>query len=266
LKLVTVKASIFWGYSVKYPTQTAAQDSIPIPPPTTVLGALASAYARYLKLPEVLKVGKGVYSTAVKLLLDGVVKYATSALVTSVAVKQGDVVRNIILIYQRHKESRYHFAVQAVSKVYAPSSRGQLVLAYVVGDSQAELVSKVAWGITAVGCKEGLISVSEVLVHDVPTNVVKAGTPVDTYFITPSNIARCVRSCMEVELCKLTTESYLSGGLCPKECYLVPLSPGVRDVFGGLMRVETVREALVVDLPVADGLKTKVLIPAEVMR
>jgi len=264
LKLVVIKTKVFWGYSIKYPTQTAAQDSIPIPPPTTALGALAAAYAKYLKLPETLRAGGRIYSTAARLLLDGVVKYATSALITPVAVKHSDVTRNIMLIYQRHKESRYHFAAQAMSKVYAPSVDNQLVLAYVVRDSQAELISKIAWGITTIGCKEGLVSVGEVAIYDIPATIARAGTTVETHFITPSELASCERSCTEVELCELSPESYLAGRACSRKSYLVPLSPRVRDIFGGSMQVKVKADALLLELPLTRSIKSAILLPKEV--
>jgi len=265
LKLVLAKTKVFWGYSIKYPTQTAAQDSIPIPPPTTALGALAAAYAKYLKLPETLIAGGRIYSTAAKLLLDGIVKYATSALITPVAVKHSDVTRNIMLIYQRHRESKYHFAAQAMSKVYATSIKNQLVLAYVVRDDQAELISKIAWGITAVGCKEGLVSVNEVAVYNIPASIVKAGTTAVTHFITPSELALCERSCTEVELCELTPQSYLAGRECSRKTYLVPLSPKARDVFGGSMKIRVKTDTLLLELPLTCNVKTSVLLPKEVV-
>jgi len=264
-KLVLVKIKVFWGYSIKYPAQSAAQDSIPLPPPTTVLGALASPYAKYAKLPETLRIDAKAYSTAVKLLADGVVKYCTSGITDPLATKHSDMSRNVMLIYQRHKEKDYHFAAQAMGKVYAPlPNRGlgsRLLLAYVVSDECVELVTKLAWGITSVGGKEGIVSVDDVTVHELM--VVNKGV-VETPFITPASIAECNVGCMEVELCLLSTDSYLAGEVCKTGRFLIPTYPGVKNLFGGYMRVNVSANATVSKLPIDSGI-TYIVMPKEAL-
>lgn len=256
-KLVLVKSKIFWGYSIKYPTQTAAQDSIPIPPPTTTLGALAAPYAKYMKLPEALIIDGKTYSTAAKLLLDKVVKYCTSGIEDPNAVKYSDISRSIILPYQRYKERRFHFAAQSVSKIYAPSLDKRLLLAYLVNDNYVELVSKIAWGITSIGNKEGLISVDDVSVYDVR----KVSKPVvETPFITPSSLAQCISGCIEVESCSLDVSSYSAGTICKNEIYLIPVCPDIKDLFGGQMKVSVSKDAAVVEITLNSG-STYIVLP-----
>ncbi|MCX8186883.1 MAG: type I-A CRISPR-associated protein Cas5a [Sulfolobales archaeon] len=262
MKLIIAKAKVFWGYSIKQPTQTAAQDPIPLPPPTTVLGALASPYAKYLKLPEVVKVNNRNYSTAVKLLLDDVVRYSTSGLMDSTAVKYSDISKNIMLIYQRHKGKEYYFAVQAMGKVYTPTMRESLLLAFIV-NKDTELMSKLCWGITAIGNKEGLISVYDVATYDLKL-IENTNQLIETPFITPSRIARCEAGCVEIDLCTLSTDSYISGKVCTKEPYLIPVYREVKDLYGGSMSVRADKGASIVEVPL-ETRKTYLLIPKEVV-
>lgn len=265
-KLVLVKTKVFWGYSIKHPTQTAAQDSTPLPPPTTVLGALASPYAKYKKLPEASRIGTRVYSTAVELLLNGVIKYCTSGITDPLAVKYSDVARNIMLIYQRHKVKDYHFAVQAMGKVYAPllgdELKSKLLLAYVVNDEYVELITKLAWGITSVGSKEGLVSVDDVTVHDL--KIVEHKKVVETPFITPTNVAECNAGCIELELCLLNAESYLAGEVCKTSRFLIPTYSGIKNLFGGCMKVNVGNNAIVSVLPLDSG-AIYIVMPKEVL-
>ncbi|MEM1898807.1 MAG: type I-A CRISPR-associated protein Cas5a [Sulfolobales archaeon] len=264
MKLVVVKARIFWGYSIKQPTQTAAQDSIPLPPPTTVLGAIAAPYAKYFKLPETLKIGGNTYSTTAKLLIDDLIKYCSAGLLESTAVKYSDTSRSIMLIYQKHKERKYHFAAQAVGKVYTPSWKENLLLVYIVDDKYSELISKISWGIISLGSKEGIVSVCDVITSDVKKLEVR-NQLVKTPFITPSRIAFCEAGCAEIKLCRISPDSYLSGSVCVEEDYLVPIHPDVRDLYGGLMRVRPNDKAAVVEVPLGDGVKTYILVPEGVI-
>lgn len=261
-KVILVKARTLWGFSIKYPTQTAMQDSIPLPPPTTVLGALAAQYARYNKLPETLKIGTKLYSSAVKLLLDKIIKYCTSGLKYSSAIKYSDISRSIMLIYQRYKEPKFHFAAQSTSKVYTLMPESPLLLICVTEDPYAELIYKLAWGISSVGSKEGLVSVTDVALHDLKVVSKKV---VDTYFITPSNIAECVRNCIEVELCGLAPESYLADAVCKSTRFLIPVRGDIKNLFGGSMRVNVTDNAVVTEIPLDDKEYTYIVLPKEVI-
>jgi len=261
-KVVLVKAKTLWGFSIKYPTQTAAQDSIPLPPPTTVLGALAVQYAKYNKLPEISRVGTKLYSTAAKLLTDRIVRYCTSGIKYPSVAKYNDINRSIMLMYQRHKEFKYHFAAQAMGKTYTLIPTNYMLLAYIVEDNYVELITKIAWGISSVGSREGLVSVTDVTSYDLK-NITKG--VIDTHFITPSNIAECVKDCTEVELCVLTPESYLAGDICRSDKFLIPVHGGIRDVFGGSMRVKVTNNAMVFEVPLDNDEYTHIILPKEVI-
>ena len=263
-----VKANTFWGYSIKFPGQTASQETLPLPSPTSVLGALASSYARYFRKPEtaILEKNKRA-STSAELLAKRIVLYATSGLMDPIGAKHSDITRNIILPYQRRKGTRYHFAAHSMSRIYAPSNRSDLVLVYVVNDQYAELIKRLSWGIVAIGSKESVVSVSNVSLID-PIELKKGsrGQTVDTYFMTPSTLARCVRSCLEIEACQLREESYYSGEECPKIRYLIPINASLREFYGGSMRIELIEESLLIDLQIYNSRKTILIVPKEVIR
>lgn len=264
-KLVLVKAKVFWGYSIKCPAQSAAQESVPLPPPTTAIGALAASYARYMKLPEALRIKNNVFSTTVKLLADKIVRYGTSGLINLLATKYSDMNRNIMIIYQRRKEREFHFAAQAMGKIYVSGSNGymsdNLILAYVVDDAHVELITKIAWGITSIGSKEGLVSVDDVVVYDIATVDEKV---VETPFVTPASIARCSDRCVEVEMCTLSEESYLAGKMCKTSPFLVPVSREINSTFGRFMRVEVGRNVAVSKITL-ENKPIYIVIPSEVV-
>ena len=262
LKALLVKANLLWGFSTKIQSQTATQDAIPLPPPTTVLGALASSYARYFGLPETIYLKGRKASTAVELLHKGVIKYATSGLINAIGVKHSDMLRNIMLPYQRHKEPRYHFAVHSMGRVYVISNRSDLVLVYLVNDQFIDLVSKLAWGITAIGSKEGIISVSDVSVIELSDiKKIPKGYILETIFMTPFHVASCEINCIEIDSCDLREESYYSGIECPRTRYLVPVNPKLRELYGGDMRVRLKNDAYIAELQLINEKKTNLIIP-----
>ncbi|MEM1983564.1 MAG: type I-A CRISPR-associated protein Cas5a [Sulfolobales archaeon] len=264
MKLVIVKARIFWGYSIKQPAQTAAQDSTPLPPPTTVLGALASSYARYFKLPEIIKINDNIYSTAAKLLMDNIIKYCTSGLMEP-AVKYSDISRNIMLTYQRHKQKDYHFAVQAMGKVYSPSNKGGILLAYIV-NKEYDLISKISWGITTIGSKEGMVSVYDVITTDIKKVEIRKNQIIKTPFITPADIARCEKGCTEVSLCSLSPDSYLAESVCREEKYLIPVYPEIKDIYGGeSMVLKVIDNVEAIETRLEGDNKTYILVPGGIV-
>ena len=72
--ILRVKAGLSWGFMIHVPFQTASPQPIPYPPPTTLVGALAAAYARWKDYPETLLFNGRPYSFAVRLLLDKMVR------------------------------------------------------------------------------------------------------------------------------------------------------------------------------------------------
>ncbi len=153
MEVLVVRGRFHWGFSVKYPLQSAAQLSLLAPPPTTLVGALAfgcndgiesvdgrSAAVKYLKYVRWAAFG-----------FDEAIGVKLSVLATA------DMTRNVISPYVRRRGEQL-FGVQAMGKVYLPGIR--VKLAY-FGEGLSQLV-KCAWQMTRVGNKESLFEPVEV--------------------------------------------------------------------------------------------------------
>lgn len=64
LRYLRVKVDLSWGSSVRRYIFSKARESYLIPPPTTLIGALAYGYTRYRSLPEETAEGENLYSSA----------------------------------------------------------------------------------------------------------------------------------------------------------------------------------------------------------
>ncbi|MEZ0248720.1 MAG: type I-A CRISPR-associated protein Cas5a [Thermoproteus sp.] len=157
MKALVVRLQIHWGFSVKMPNQSAAQFAVYMPPPTTLVGALA--YACGYK--------RDAGGDAGELLRD--VRWASFGFLEDVDVPLdvlvvGDFNKNLIAPYQRSDNRMLDmaFGVQAMEKVYAP---GFEALAVYFGD--VERYKDCAWSIVRLGNKEALTNVLDVEVCDV---------------------------------------------------------------------------------------------------
>ncbi len=180
MKAILVKAILVWGFSIKYPGQSAAQEAFPYPLPSTLLGALASGYARLKGLPE--KTGEKESSTV--RLLD-MVRYVTACM-RGYGVKQLDPQRNVVIGFQRkerRKNPRYWHGLQAMGKVYALKTR--LHILYLVGEKHVEELAKAAWNIVYIGGKESLVNVEDVELHVIEVLDEDYG---ETCYMTPAEI------------------------------------------------------------------------------
>ena len=167
VKVLHVKATAPWGWSIKAPGQSAAQTPIPVPPPSTLLGALAYPYFTFKGWPELIFENGAYYSPAYKLLEQ--VSYAAFGISTSVATVHQDLTKNVIAPYLRQphrKISSNWFGAQAMGKTINPN--GKIEIAYVLrpGADEAGLL-KAAWSITRLGSKEGIIAVEDASVQEV---------------------------------------------------------------------------------------------------
>lgn len=177
LKAIIVEAKIHWGFSVKRPIQSAAQESLLYPPPSTLIGALARGYANLKGLGERVRVGEIVYSPIVKVI--DRVYYATIAIHGPIVTHQ-DMNRNITGVYMRsehRRDPKNWFGVQAMGKTLSINSECTIV--YILGSLDRDLVLS-AWSIPCLGSKESLISVNSVDCVDV--EVLRDSGPYETVF------------------------------------------------------------------------------------
>jgi len=159
MKAIVVKARLHWGFSVKKPVQSAAQEPLLYPPPSTLIGALARGYASLKGLGERLQVKGSLYSPTVRVL--DKVYYATIA-IHDAAILHQDMNRNITGVYMRpihRKDPKNWFGVQAMGKTL--SINGKCTILYILREPDRDLALS-AWSLLCLGSKESLVSVNDV--------------------------------------------------------------------------------------------------------
>ncbi|MEM0297601.1 MAG: type I-A CRISPR-associated protein Cas5a [Zestosphaera sp.] len=224
--VVLVKARAPAGVSVYYPLVTTTAPIYPLPPPTTLVGALAYPYVRTEKSVELMEEGGEAYSPAV-LILNKVLYVAAGA---EGWMPTRDVERVYQLIYQ--KRTRWNmlglaYTIGVRGNIYYLNDR--LYLLYILTDVG---LAKYAYGITRVGRKENLVSVEDVLIEELSKVVKSVGSGTfETYFYLPEEIAVCTNHEI-VSLPKLTKENFGRTTSLNTDKYCV--SKGLRTVVGEL--------------------------------
>lgn len=176
MKVLKVHLKLHWGFSIRKPYFSASQPSFKVPPPSTLIGALARAFASYKRLPEVIakasKHGREYYSSCVELLR--FCKWVTVAVIDENMlpfegpIETKDLMRALIAPYLRRSNiypgSRMLYAPQAHGKIYFPDL--DMVASYFVNDEIVKDLERIAWSIVAVGSKESVACTVNVKVLD----------------------------------------------------------------------------------------------------
>jgi CRISPR-associated protein Cas5a/b/c len=178
---VLVKLRAPTGVSVYYPLATITAPHYPLPPPTTIAGALAYSYLRIRESSELVE---NNYSPTVKIL--DKLKYVSAG--AEGWTRSREVERIYQLFYQKKK--RWN----EIALAYTIGVRGNsyyandtLYLFYVTTDNS---LVKYAYGITRVGRKESLVSVDAVYYEDLSKTIKAIGKGAfETYFYFPKEIA-----------------------------------------------------------------------------
>ena len=153
MEVLAIRGRLHWGFSVREPFQSALQPPVPLPPPATLIGALARAVGgadsqRYAGLEKRIKWAAFGFDEEIPGL----------PLASLAAV---DINRHLKAPYTR-KDRRglpeYKFAAVPTGKVYAPAFRA--VLFYF--GREASQLRDAAWGVFRLGSKESLFEVAEV--------------------------------------------------------------------------------------------------------
>ncbi|RSN72531.1 MAG: type I-A CRISPR-associated protein Cas5 [Thermoproteota archaeon] len=194
--LYAVKAilELHWGYSVKRPVFSASQPALLIPPPTSLLGALARAVAYFKEWPETIMIKGKLYSSASLLIQD--VPWTALALADERfigpilgLIETRDMIRALIAPYQRREHaypgSRVLFGVQPHGKIYAPSMH-----LYVIYFTRTRDIEKYIWSITSLGNKESTVSVSDVRIAEVELNA--GDNEIETLYCFPSSLGEVI--------------------------------------------------------------------------
>ena len=172
---VFIVARPAWGWSVRVPYTSVGGASYPLPPPTTVVGALAEPLAELLGWPEV-DVAQGEVrgrrrTRRVTSVRSAAARLAEHILAVGAGLASGavivtyDLVRteNVPYLKTAHqRDPSQWFSVNAFGLAYSPGSR--LCLALVFKDTITSIAGedtllKAAWSVTRIGSKEGLVSV-----------------------------------------------------------------------------------------------------------
>ncbi len=179
---VFVELNVFSQYSTYLPSTSASSEAYPLPPPTTLVGALAYPYTR-------LKYGVreyiNGYSPAIELINE--VKYASAGIpLDEIIVPTKNIERLYQHIYLRPDYRRdvgraYTVGVRPV--LYA----NKMYLLYIVRGSKPDII-KYSYGIIRVGRKESLVSVNKVYVYKVD-DIISSDKVCETKFYFPSRIA-----------------------------------------------------------------------------
>ncbi|MHC1637483.1 MAG: type I-A CRISPR-associated protein Cas5a [Candidatus Nezhaarchaeales archaeon] len=244
-----IEGVFHWGFSIRMVSESAAANPYPIPPPSTLIGALAYGYATTKREPECHE--KGSFSTAAKvfdyvLWASFALKWSNGQCLTSCT----DMIRMFSLIYQRGErhEWKYHdmwFGVRGHGKTYYPN--GAFAAIYLLKDeavkmlfNHEESLLKAAYSITRIGSKESLTSIVSA---EISRDFRQVSPPLRTSFYFPARLVKAYdeRYVISATLPILSREMYslkrtpiLPGA---HEDYLIPVgnkefwSPGEATIY-----------------------------------
>ncbi|MBP1449586.1 MAG: type I-A CRISPR-associated protein Cas5 [Thermoproteus sp.] len=225
--------------SVYYPLAALSAPAYPLPPPTTLVGALAYPYhIRHRRRNE-----SGPESPAAELLKSGKVLYASAGAEGYIQTKQVERVFQAPYLEEKYrKEPETLFSVGARGGVnYANDA---LHLFYVVKDRE---LADLAWGITRIGRKEGLVAVGDVIMEEMRCREERSAV---TLFYTPKRLAVCDGGA--VSMPKLIPENFSERPSPEVEEFWIPQSVGAMSC------------ALLRDARLAEMGGFKIIVPREV--
>lgn len=195
--ILRVKFRFSWGFSLRLPGASASEPTLRLPPPTTLIGALARGLAYTLNLPETFIHEGEMVSTAEK--LNEIVKSAHLTLLvegdnTPLWSVINDITRMQALQYLQPsywtaERMDTWFGVHSVGKVYIPSVLSEA--AYLVdrakaerrlGEEWREILLKSALATTTVGVKESIVSVEDAKLTPVRHVLTQASVNSKYYF------------------------------------------------------------------------------------
>jgi len=212
-----VKAEYHWGYWIRVPFSSKLQLSFPLPPPTTLLGALTSGLVKegFLRDLRGRKLFGEMFTISVRVgrkeitdfrspasLLDDTLIAASAALSDGrYAFMMEDVNKYVTLLFQEKIKGRrylpkYRGGAIYCGKVYYPS--GPIDMAYlfdlaklenVIDGDPAHALEVAAWDISRIGSKESLATVKRVSCVELNESDVGRGV-VETMFYFPSRAGR----------------------------------------------------------------------------
>jgi len=219
-----VKARVFYGTSIALPLASTSTPTYPLPPPTTVLGALAYPYLRLRELRGEIKPDEDLRQRA-RELLDKVV-YVAAGAEGYVSIRTLEQIYQEIYLRKQHwgKGMAFSVGVKGLT-TYADNA---LLLLYIAKDPD---ILRYTYGIVRVGRKEDIVAVEDVIIDRLETYVNGSQfATVTTPFYVPR---RLVESCSNAKAFSMpvlnvsnfgttvepvTEEFYVPSGLGPIMC------------------------------------------------
>ncbi|MEM1622675.1 MAG: type I-A CRISPR-associated protein Cas5a [Sulfolobales archaeon] len=200
--VVLVKVRAPAGVSVYHPLATTTAPCYPLPPPTTLAGALAYAYLRGKRSTELFEEEGNLYSPAVLVLSE--IAYAAAGAEGWTLTRDSE--RVYQLVYQ--KKQRWG----SLELAYTVGVRGnayylddRLYIVYILANKK---LIEYAYGIVRIGRKESLVSVDGVTVESLGRVVKSVGSGTfETYFYLPEEIAVCTNHEV-ISMPKLVKENF----------------------------------------------------------
>lgn len=217
---VLVRLQVFSDISVHLPYTSASSPVYPLPPPTTLLGALAYSYLKGANIAnEIIKDpdSDDVCSPAIKLVND--VPYASAGSKGYIGY------RFLERIYQApYLRKDYQ---QQERQWWGIAQRGgitfhddELYIFYITRDVS---IAKYAWGIVRIGRKESHVSVIDVQIKRVSEVAVPDITDILTFMYAPSKLFHSCENAIEIELPVISRENFCRASKPSVEKFYIPL-------------------------------------------
>jgi len=159
LFFLKIKFRYHWGYTVFKGGPSKSRTSYLLPPPTTIIGALAYGLRRTMKLPE----EENEFSGAESL------RRATVSVNIRVNGALSEFMDVSKIWWFREREKKMKFDAVALGKVYAPSAIGEAIIVFdktslkeIVGENFLEKLVTSAYSVSRVGSRESIVNVENV--------------------------------------------------------------------------------------------------------
>jgi CRISPR-associated protein Cas5a/b/c len=216
LYAVLAKTSAFGSLATFVPYSTVSANTYPLPPPTTLVGALAYAYLRSRN--DFRELASDGSSLASELLKSRAVLYAVAGTDEPFTIIQTTerVYQHIYLRAEHRKRMDMAYTVGVRSGTILKN----FYMFFIVSDSE---LAKYCYAITRVGRKESLVAVENVEVTPL-SKAVTEGRYCETYFYFPMSIAEeygPTDMWMQIDMPTLVQENFAKRGIVT-ERFVVP--------------------------------------------
>lgn len=152
---IKVSMRLSWGFTSRILTTSKTRESYLVPPPTTLIGALAYGYAKLNKIPE--ETNNTSSAEKIRELV-----YSVHEKINAPLIQYADLSR---IWWYRDREKAAKFDAVALSKIYRGVNleKPDLEVIYVVKEQDhAKMVAASAHSMVRIGDSHGLVSVEEV--------------------------------------------------------------------------------------------------------